>query len=265
MDFAYRSEAVKNDKKQPWFSDVGTSYRGEEPYYFDAKQLPWVRHIENNWTVIRDELAAFEAKESGRLVPYMDQTMVSRPNRWRTLGLMFWTKRSTVNCASFPQTCAILDQVPRCIAISFNLLEPNTTIKPHYGNTNAIYRCHLGLDVPAPAPQCGFRVGDQIRSWEEGKVLVFCDAYEHTAWNNTGRNRYVMVFDVMRPQFSAQTRYVSSRVLASIYLTTWCHKLAWLQRLCRSRRVEWAIFHGLIGFVRAALTLHHTPIVTQEG
>jgi aspartyl/asparaginyl beta-hydroxylase (cupin superfamily) len=125
--------------------------------------------------------------------------------------------------------------VPNICAISFNLLEPNTTIKPHNGDTNAIIRCHMGLEVPAAAPRCAFRVGSEIRSWEDGKFLMFCDAHEHTAWNNTERRRYILVVDVMRPEYVALKRRVSSRVLASISLQIYYQRFAWLKRYASGR------------------------------
>jgi aspartyl/asparaginyl beta-hydroxylase (cupin superfamily) len=206
------SEAVKN----LWFSYFGGHFKGEEPYYFDKSMFPWVSRIESQWTTIRDEMLQLVQQEGTSLVPYANHEMTSKKNHWKTFGLMFWTVKSETNCAKAPKTWQILQSIPNITAASFNLLEGGATIKEHYGDTNAIVRCHLGLVIPAPAPQCAFRVGKEVRSWKEGEFLMFCDAHNHTAWNNTDQKRYIMIIDVMRPDFVSKKIAISSRVLASI-------------------------------------------------
>lgn len=219
-----------------WFSDLPAPFAGPEPFYYDTADFPWAAQIEAQWQVIRDELAENLDLDRSILAPYMDATMMSRPGRWKTLGLMFWTRRSTENCRRFPRTWALLSDVPGLAAVSFNLLEPNSTIKPHVGNTNAIIRCHLGLVIPAAAPACAFRVGPETRSWEEGRLLMFCDAHQHTAWNNTDKERYIMVIDVMRPEFSAHRLAASARVLAGIHFENALRERPLMRRVFAGRR-----------------------------
>ena len=38
--------------------------------------------------------------------------------------------------------------------------------------------------------------------WQEGKALVFDDAYEHEAWNHTESDRIVLIVDVWHPGLS---------------------------------------------------------------
>lgn len=49
-------------------------------------------------------------------------------------------------------------------------------------------------DIQAAVP-CGIRIGDQVRAWEEGKCLVFDDAYEHEVWNRTEEERVLLLVD----------------------------------------------------------------------
>jgi aspartyl/asparaginyl beta-hydroxylase (cupin superfamily) len=51
-----------------------------------------------------------------------------------------------------------------------------------------------------------FRVGNDIRPWVEGRAWVFDDTIEHEAWNGSVRDRYVLIFDVWRPELSEQER-----------------------------------------------------------
>ena len=217
-------------ESSPWFSEGGSAFKGTEPFYFEPRNFPWVERVESQWQTIRDELRSLLAADDGSLEPYANREMTSRPNQWKTFGMMFWTIRAEDKCRKCPKTWEILKDIPGLCAISFNLLEPNTTIKPHHGDTNAIIRCHMGLEVPAEAPRCAFRVGTEIRSWHEGKFLMFCDAHEHTAWNNTDQKRYILVLDIMRPEYAAQKRSVASRVLASIKLAVYYQRHGWMKR-----------------------------------
>ena len=55
-------------------------------------------------------------------------------------------------------------------------VEPGANINPHQGDTDAIYRCHLGLSVPGGL-DCGFQVGAEIRGWKEGRLPVTPDPH----------------------------------------------------------------------------------------
>lgn len=232
-------------KAKPWFAEDGGNFEGDEPFYFDTAQFPWVRHLEANWTVFRDELQALLARDAQELQPYANMAMTNKPGQWKTFGMMFWLHVMRENTAKCPKSWALLRQVPDICGASFNLLEPHTTIKPHHGDTNAIIRCHMGLTVPAGAPRCAFRVGSEIRSWEEGKFLMFCDAHEHTAWNNTDQQRYILVIDIMRPEFVAARRSTAARVLASITSAIYYQRAAWLKKYFGSQPAKRLVFQML--------------------
>ncbi|USX20869.1 aspartyl/asparaginyl beta-hydroxylase domain-containing protein [Oxalobacteraceae bacterium OTU3REALA1] len=228
-----------------WFSEDGGLFHGNEPFYYNPADYPWVRHIEDNWTTIRDELKALTAQDTASLTPYANMAMTTKPNQWKTFGLMFWLNEVKEHTARCPKTWALLKQIPHLSSASFNLLEPHTTIKPHHGDTNAVIRCHLGIDVPAPAPKCAFRVGDDIRSWEDGKMLMFCDAHEHTAWNNSDQQRYILVLDVLRPELSAGKRWTAARVLASISMAICYQRAAWMRKFLGHRVGKSLVFRSL--------------------
>jgi aspartyl/asparaginyl beta-hydroxylase (cupin superfamily) len=45
-----------------------------------------------------------------------------------------------------------------------------------------------------------------VRTWEEGKLLIFDDTIEHEAWNDSGEDRIVLIFDIWRPELSERER-----------------------------------------------------------
>jgi aspartyl/asparaginyl beta-hydroxylase (cupin superfamily) len=85
----------------------------------------------------------------------------------------------------------------------FSLLRAGARIPPHTGTHNARLICHLPLLVPR---DCGFRVGNEVRTWEEGKLLIFDDTIEHEAWNNSDQDRVVLIFDIWRPELTEQEK-----------------------------------------------------------
>jgi aspartyl/asparaginyl beta-hydroxylase (cupin superfamily) len=131
---------------------------------------------------------------------------------WSSLYL--WKSGSAVDeiAARCPETVSALANVPlshfsrfnpSAPSIMFSLLAAGARIPPHTGATNARLVCHLPLIVP---PNCGFRVGNETRRWEEGKLLIFDDTIEHEAWNDSGEDRIVLIFDIWRPELSEEER-----------------------------------------------------------
>mgnify|MGYP006172403729 CR=1 FL=1 len=128
---------------------------------------------------------------------------------WSTLYL--WEDGGSVeaNAARFPRTLAALADAPltrittRAPSILFSLLKAGARIAPHHGMINARLICHLPLIVPVG---CGFRCGNEEREWEPGRLLIFDDTIEHEAWNESGEDRVVLIFDVWRPELTDEER-----------------------------------------------------------
>ena len=87
--------------------------------------------------------------------------------------------------------------------VLFSLLKAGARIAPHTGMFNTRLICHLPLIVPQG---CRFRVGNEVREWEEGKLMIFDDTIEHEAWNDSGEDRVVLIFDIWRPELSERER-----------------------------------------------------------
>jgi aspartyl/asparaginyl beta-hydroxylase (cupin superfamily) len=87
--------------------------------------------------------------------------------------------------------------------VMFSLLKAGARIAPHTGMFNTRLVCHLPLIVPSG---CFFRVGNEVREWREGKLFIFDDTIEHEAWNDSGEDRVVLIFDIWRPELSTQER-----------------------------------------------------------
>ena len=84
-------------------------------------------------------------------------------------------------------------------------MQPGTHVWAHTGPTNCRLRAHLGLVVPEKE-KLRLRVGTQERTWEEGKVLVFDDSWEHEVWHNGNDYRLILIIDVWHPELTSEER-----------------------------------------------------------
>ncbi len=250
---------IEKEKKQaePWYTIFGGRYMGSEPAFYEREQLPWTKVLEENWMVIRDEMTRLMEEKPDRLKPYfINKAMSFPPRKWKTMGLYFWTYTMHSNCRRCPQTVRILRSIPHLTSASLSVLEPKANINPHQGDTDAVIRCHLGLSVPAALPHCGFQVAGEIRPWEEGKTLPFCDAHMHTAWNNSDQRRLVLILDVMRPEFSKQQNRVCAHVLASSVMQMLYQRYAFLGR--RSVAFKKGLYNITRFFIRLTIPVQRS-------
>ena len=93
--------------------------------------------------------------------------------------------------------------------VGYSTLAAGGWIRPHWGETNARLKLHLGLVVGSGPEGCAaLTVGGEARAWGEGEVLFFDDSYEHEAWNNCsvgegGLPRIVLQVVVRHPRAPA--------------------------------------------------------------
>lgn len=121
-----------------------------------------------------------------------------------------------------PATAAALDRVPDLASAALYFLGPKSRILPHRGVFSDIMRAHLGLLVP---PGCFLRIGDEVRTWEEGRWLVFDDTPEHEAWNESDQWRCVLCLDFFHR--SGTPREAELRELRSWIMHPKHHDSAW--------------------------------------
>ncbi len=185
--------------------------------FFERESFDWVPAVEAAAPAIRAELEAVLASGAEGFRPYiqsdpnrprMDDNQLLDSGQWSTLFLCENGKPSDDVIARCPRTwqalqAAPLPRIAHSPTIMFSLLRPGARIAPHTGMQNTRLICHLPLIVPR---HCGFRVGNEVREWEEGKLLIFDDTIEHEAWNDSREDRVVLIFDVWRPELSEQER-----------------------------------------------------------
>jgi len=128
-----------------------------------------------------------------------DQYRIARGTNWRTFVLFGFGEWLEKNAARMPATRAALEKVPTLRLAWLSILAPGYHIPAHSGVTKGLLRGHLGLVIPAEREKCRIRVGDEIRHWEVGELLVLDDTYDHEVWNDTHEERVILFFDIDRP------------------------------------------------------------------
>jgi ornithine lipid ester-linked acyl 2-hydroxylase len=213
-----------------WFRFFKKTFSGNEPRYFDVTEKEWCIDIEQNFTVLQKEIMQFVETDIHRLKDYRFHITDGKP-QWQTFPLMSWGYVHSKNINHLPYTWRVFKKIKGLSSVSVSRLLAGVTIPAHHGDTNAVYRCHFGIKIPADTGACFFVVGDEARAWQEGKVLAFCDAQHHYAQNSTHEDRYVILFDVVREDFLSRYYRVCSTVIATHVLHAIGFRFTWFERL----------------------------------
>lgn len=230
-----------------WFNYWNPPYTGKEPCFFPGENFSWAQELESNWKIYEAELKELIDKKNKNLQPYFSSVRDTGSSGWKTISLMTWGINVPDNLDRCPQLKKLIESYPGWLSASVNLLEPHTSIKEHSGDTNAIFRCHAGMEIPGTLPECGFRVKEENRAWEKGKVLIFLDAHPHAAWNNTSSGRIIFLFDMLRPEFIEKKDQVCIRVRSFLLLQLFAENFPLLKKL--PKKAQKIIFSGICGLL----------------
>ncbi|NXX45678.1 ASPH hydroxylase, partial [Tricholaema leucomelas] len=186
---------VKGLKAQPWWTAKETGY------------TELVKSLEKNWKLIRDEGLAVMDKRSSLFLP--EDENLREKGDWSQFTLWQQGRKNENACKSVPKTCALLERFPEATGcrrgqIKYSIMHPGTHVWPHTGPTNCRLRMHLGLVIPKEG--CRIRCAQENRTWEEGKVLIFDDSFEHEVWQDAAASRLIFIVDVWHPELTAQER-----------------------------------------------------------
>ncbi|XP_041329665.1 aspartyl/asparaginyl beta-hydroxylase isoform X1 [Pyrgilauda ruficollis] len=186
---------VKGLKAQPWWTARETGY------------TELVKSLEKNWKLIRDEGLAVMDKKRSLFLP--EDENLREKGDWSQFTLWQQGRKNENACKSVPKTCALLERFPEATGcrrgqIKYSIMHPGTHVWPHTGPTNCRLRMHLGLVIPKEG--CRIRCAQEDRDWEEGKVLIFDDSFEHEVWQDAESYRLIFIVDVWHPELTAQQR-----------------------------------------------------------
>ena len=132
---------------------------------------------------------------------------------WQQLVLFEVGIKSEKGCDLAPKTCAlILEHMKEISAecthgqVKFSVIHSGTHVWPHSGPSNCRLRAHLGLVIPNVSDngRLEMRIATEYASWEEGKILIIDDSFEHELWyqGEEGGIRLILLIDMWHPDLT---------------------------------------------------------------
>lgn len=201
--------------EKAYYYYTGEWYKGSMPTFYDSENQQAAKVLRNNFEVIRDEVLRYFNKNVDDLEPnftpynYID-------SGWKTVNLISYFIKYHNTLKEFPETMKALSQVEGLCGVQISVLAPQTRIKAHIGDTNAIMRNHIGIRIPGGHPDIGFRVKNKEVCWKEGDTISFCVVHRHYAWNYTDVYRIIFQVDTILPEYRKRKFWVVSRTLSAI-------------------------------------------------
>lgn len=198
--------------------------------FYETSEFPELKILEENYKTILEELQNLrKGSENGYwLNTFPDYLFPESKGSWKVFTFRFFGIKHPLNCSLCPKTAAILEKIPGLVSADFSFLPAKTHIKPHVGFAPVVLRSHLGLIIPK---DCGIRVGDQTKTWEPGKLIVFDDSFDHEAWNNSDEDRFVLMFDIRNPRWEYSVDQICRYHIENMkdeFMLTICPKEQWM-------------------------------------
>jgi beta-hydroxylase len=165
-------------------------------FYDQKTTFPFLDRLSSKVDEIRKELEILRTWYSW---PEKHLTPPNPQFQWHVIPLYGFGVWAQDVEKQFPDTFALLKQIPGLRTAIFSRLGPNSMIKPHYGwadLANTVLRCHLGLFVPE---NCGIWVEGEKQPQHQNEWLVFDDSKYHSGYNMGTQPRVVLLLDIDRP------------------------------------------------------------------
>ena len=202
-------------------------------FFYDPSDFSFLDPLVSSFAAIRQEL--LDLIEMGP----EDQWMNTFPHyvksekykAWKVFSFIFFNMKLPRNARICPKTAALIYSIPEILSCDYSYLNEHTHVQPHKGYSRMVLRCHLPLIVP-DEKLCGLRVGDQIRHWKEGELMIFDDSFEHEAWNKTDKKRVVLMFDIPNPLWGYTAYEISRYKIENIddpFLLAMASKSEWIR------------------------------------
>jgi aspartyl/asparaginyl beta-hydroxylase (cupin superfamily) len=165
----------------------------------DTARYPWVRILREASKDIRTELGQVYGS-FGRARYDSDQN--AKP--WQTYYFFLHGRPVADHLAACPRTREALAQVPHNgLHVCFSALEPQGSLHPHTGPTNASITAHLGL---VNCAETRLWVGGTSVPYRDDDVLVFDDSFVHWVDNTGTERRYTLMITLWHPELNTLER-----------------------------------------------------------
>jgi beta-hydroxylase len=178
--------------------------------FYDNHDFKFLNPLLQNFSVIKQELLHLMDINADNqwLRTFPNYVQSDKHKAWKVFSFIFFNMKFPSHAKLCPKTAELLYTIPEIMSCDYSYLDANSHILPHKGYTKMVLRCHLPLIVPNEE-LCGLKVGDEIRHWKEGELLIFDDSYVHEAWNKTNDKRVVLMFDIPNPLWEYSANEIS--------------------------------------------------------
>jgi beta-hydroxylase len=202
-------------------------------FFYDPEDFSFLKPLLSDFSTIKKELIDLIAlsKENQWLRTFPDYVKSENYKAWKVFSFIFFNMKLPQNAKLCPKTAELVYSIPQILSCDYSYLNPHTHVMPHKGYSRMVLRCHLPLIVP-DVELCALRVGDEIRHWKEGELMIFDDSFEHEAWNKTDEKRVVLMFDIPNPLWGYSAYEISKYKIYNIddpFLLSMASKEEWIK------------------------------------
>jgi beta-hydroxylase len=156
--------------------------------FSNIEDYPFLEPFKENWEGIKRE---FELIQKNQQVVIGEDHIHN--HGWSTVFFLYKGEYYKENLQQCPLISSLIKNVPNLARCFFSVMKPGCIIYPHSGaKTPNILRSHLGIICPKGAT---ITVGDSIKRWIAGEMLVFNDSITHSARNLSCEERVVLIVD----------------------------------------------------------------------
>jgi aspartyl/asparaginyl beta-hydroxylase (cupin superfamily) len=203
-------------------------------YHLNPQEFPFLKSLQDNWQVIRDEFAYFinnasdeELKLTYDILGPKSKTIKTKGSaKYSAFGILFQglfideyiqlhqieyadygtddaaKKALTLRDKYFPNLVKVIEKVnssdDNIIRNAyFGTFHPGLDIKLHVNYNPHMNRGYLGLIVPEG--DVAMKICHEQLYWHEGKFLILDHSYPHCPHNYTNYDRTVLVVDFFKP------------------------------------------------------------------
>ena len=191
-------------------------YTGDCPPYYDLKGTPWFDKLTKQIPELKKRTLELLYGKKPDLPQFLGGLV--KEGRWESKAFLAWNMTRKLSATQGKEIFECVKDVPGIVSLFISILTPGTHVKAHNGDTDATYRLHIPILIPAGLPECGIKVAGISRPWAENGILTFCDANLHEVWNHSDKTRVILIIDVVRTEFQSKTRDICARVLSWIFL-----------------------------------------------
>lgn len=221
---------MEEHKEKKWFVYFTSETYKNFPSFYDASDFEWGKQIESIGT---DLVAETNRLINQNLLTFQSYFIedLSKKNGWQTFSFKTWDIKINSALKISPLFKTFLEKHPEIVSLSINLLNPQSRIAPHHGDSNTFYRVHMGVNIPDKLPSCGFKVNEDQVSWEEGRLTIFNDANKHEAWNLTDEPRIILVFDVIKKEYLPIKNLITTKIRSILLIQFLFVKIPFTKKL----------------------------------